>query len=498
MNVKLSTSSPSKRVKHALTSMKTDCVRPVVDGPVNETDSTEHQIIDSQISISSNLVVKPTEEFFDAQDGFKSSNDSAAASTTTNESSATQTEPDDIKTLLVMVGALTEEVKTMRTKMDIMHELQTNVNTLRVEFSSVKDNITGQIAELNSKVIINEEEISKLREQHKTNDQYIVSHVKPVVKKLEKGGLIDMMSKTLLEKITANEESIRGMKRPVESTAASVDMDKTLNMNLSDDEITTIAHHVLSLDGDDTPLGSVKSSVAEAKQRIMDISQKETESVQRFDAIEKQLITLKSMYDSLRQTPSKASNNNVINNNKSSSKPAENETLNHDVIIIGDSNTKKIDMGSIGRGTTRKRFTCYTIPQTVHFLNTANIVTPPKKVVFHLGTNDVKLGSSVQQLCEQYNHLIELARCKFPSARIYISSVFCRMSKTDRLNIVIAGLNEHLIKFCDGTPQYTLVDNSNIHHKDMKDPLHVNPTGFHTFICNLRVTVFGEKPNSRR
>ena len=150
-------------------------------------------------------------------------------------------------------------------------------------------------------------------------------------------------------------------------------------------------------------------------------------------------------------------------------------------------------MGKIGRGTTRKRFTCYTIPQAIHFINTANIVVPPKKVVLHMGTNDVKVGPEIDQLRAEYDRLIELARNKFPAARIYISSVFCRMKKDDKLNELINSVNTYLAEYCDRTALFTLVDNSNISHKDMKDPLHVNPTGFHTFLCNLRVTVFGEK-----
>ena len=178
--------------------------------------------------------------------------------------------------------------------------------------------------------------------------------------------------------------------------------------------------------------------------------------------------------------------------------PAEHQTLEHDVVLIGDSNTKNIDMDLIGRGTSRKRFTCYTIPEAKQFLNTANIIRQPKKVVLHLGTNDVKVGPSIDHLRDEYNELIVLARSKFPDARIYVSSVFCRMRKDDKLNDLINMLNDFLEEYCDRTPMFTLVNNSNIHHRDMRDPLHVNATGFYTFLCNLRVTVFGEKSSSSR
>ena len=155
-------------------------------------------------------------------------------------------------------------------------------------------------------------------------------------------------------------------------------------------------------------------------------------------------------------------------------------------------------MAYIGRGTSRKRFTCYTIPHAINFINTAHIVTPPKKIVLHLGTNDVKMGNDIDQLRASYDELIKTTRSTFPSARIYVSSVFCRMLKDDELNGTIRELNKYLNHYCDITPLFTIVNNSNIVHKDMKDPLHVNATGFHTFLCNLRVTVFEEKPNPKR
>ena len=72
------------------------------------------------------------------------------------------------------------------------------------------------------------------------------------------------------------------------------------------------------------------------------------------------------------------------------------------------------------------------------------------------------------------------------------------MRKDDKLNDAINTVNSHLADFCDKTAGFTLVNNSNIDHHDMKDPKHVNPTGFHTFLCNLRVIVFGEKHSPRR
>ena len=154
-------------------------------------------------------------------------------------------------------------------------------------------------------------------------------------------------------------------------------------------------------------------------------------------------------------------------------------------------------MKKLGHGLSRKRYTCYTIPQAMTFLNTATIKKQPKQVLLHLGTNDV-VNSQVDQLKKDYKELITLARKSFPEARIYISSVFVRMKKNDPLNKTIQNINSHLEDFCDRTQRYTFISNRNILHQDMRDPKHVNPTGFYMFVCNIRRTMFNDILPQRR
>ena len=176
-----------------------------------------------------------------------------------------------------------------------------------------------------------------------------------------------------------------------------------------------------------------------------------------------------------------------------------NQTLEHEVVIIGDSNTTNIDMSTMGNGVKRKRFTCYTIPQATEFLNTATIKKQPKKVLFHLGTNDI-VDTDQDTLKKDFHELSVLARSKFPQARIYFSSIFCRKNRTDTLNGPIREMNNYLEDFCDTTARFTLMNNNNISHRDMRDAKHVNQAGFETFEWNIRTAVFGEsfRPSRRR
>ena len=145
----------------------------------------------------------------------------------------------------------------------------------------------------------------------------------------------------------------------------------------------------------------------------------------------------------------------------------------------------------MAHGQCRIKYKCYTIPQALQFLNTATILKQPKKVLLHLGTNDVVRGRE-EDLKRSYDELFTRARDCFPEARIYISSIFVRMKKQDPLNKLIAKMNLYLETFCDRTAYYTFISNRNITYRDMKDPKHVNPGGFYTFVCNFRRIMFDE------
>ena len=154
-------------------------------------------------------------------------------------------------------------------------------------------------------------------------------------------------------------------------------------------------------------------------------------------------------------------------------------------------------MLNIGRGKTRKRFTCYTIPHVMQFLNTANVVQQPTKVLIHVGTNDVETKKE-PQLRKEVDNMIQLLRNTFPDARIFLSSIFVRKQKEDTLNNIIRTMNQYLEDFCDRTQRYTFMDNACISHNNMQDAKHVNPAGLHQFITNIRLAVFGERLNSSR
>ena len=129
--------------------------------------------------------------------------------------------------------------------------------------------------------------------------------------------------------------------------------------------------------------------------------------------------------------------------------------------------------------------------------NVNKIERQPKKVLFHLGTNDI-VERTAEEVRNDFDKLIKLSRQRFPEARIFFSSIFRRKKENDRLNQPISLVNTYLEEFCDKTVRMTFMDNGNIGHELMRDPRHVNPTGRHIFITNINLIVFGMTVTSKK
>ena len=237
---------------------------------------------------------------------------------------------DDFKMLFEMIGDLTEQTKSITIKTDLIPELQANFQSMRSEISSFKDNVTAQVAELSCRVLANEEDIVKLQQHNDANKVFMASHVRPAIKKLEKGGIIDLLSTQLLEKISSNENAITELRQLIEST----DTDKTFNFCLSDEEITTVALHVQNLADEGSPLAAVKSAVAKSENSIAALLKADKVVADRMQLLEKQVSDLVSAKPGLNISGNKGNNNNNNdnkdrnrNNNVNFKPPAEHQTL---------------------------------------------------------------------------------------------------------------------------------------------------------------------------
>ena len=389
----------------------------------------------------------------------------------------------DVSSLFEMIGDLTEKIKGITSKTDLIPNIQSEVNSMQAQMKSLKQDLGSQVADLSGRVLVNEGDITYLRTELQSNKQYVTDHVKPVISQLVKGGLT--------AKITANESAIADLKTRWEETSlATNSLDKTMGYGLSEEDTESIARYLHTLTEDDA--APTKRLISKAEKDIEQLKTADNKATEKLRQLEEKIHQLQNQKKTTNST-------NLKNDNQSRKKSLDvtKHTLDTEVVIIGDSNTTRIDMPSIGKGTTRRRFTCFTIPQAKKFIETATIDKKPAKVLLHVGTNDV-VNSDIEELKKGFDDLIDTARRRFPESRVLLSSIFVRKDKKDKLNKTIVSLNNYLDDFCDRTPKMSFMDNNNVEHHHMEDPKHVNPTGLHKFICNIRHAVFGETLSSSR
>ena len=131
---------------------------------------------------------------------------------TNNDSNGISIPPKDIGTLFEMIGEITEKMKTVTTTTALIPKLQSEIEAMANKISSFQSNIESQITDVSSRVLVYETDIKELKSNMQSDQTYLKSHVKPAIKKLEKGGLLDHLSKDLLAKIETNEKSVSELK----------------------------------------------------------------------------------------------------------------------------------------------------------------------------------------------------------------------------------------------------------------------------------------------
>lgn len=68
-------------------------------------------------------------------------------------------------------------------------------------------------------------------------------------------------------------------------------------------------------------------------------------------------------------------------------------TIDADVVILIDSNGKHIREDILDKGSSVAKILCYTVPDAIKIIENAIFIKPPKKILFHIGTNDIELAT---------------------------------------------------------------------------------------------------------
>ena len=383
----------------------------------------------------------------------------------------------DISLLYEQIGKLTENLKEVMHNTAAIPGMQTSIATLQVD-------VKTKLADLSGRMLIAEEDILQIKKDISANNTYMTQVIKPLVKQINRD--------KILETVVENSAKF--------SNLETQNQNDTLKYNLDEEQIESIIEKLLSskLVEMDQPITDLTESDISAQ--FSALQQETSTKLQKLSSDMKSVVVLdQELLDRVSRLEdlAKSSKDQPSHPVKPPDKPAP-DIIDHDFIIIGDSNTTVINMKDIAHNLKRKRFTRYTIPDAIEFVRTAVITSQPKKVLLHLGTNDiVSANGDVEELTTNYKILFDETRRRFPKARIFVSSIFNRKSKSDRLNRPIQEMNLIIESICDITPRMTLLDNSNIGHNNMYDPKHIDEDGLDIFLWNIRHTILGEVPRGK-
>ena len=176
-------------------------------------------------------------------------------------------------------------------------------------------------------------------------------------------------------------------------------------------------------------------------------------------------------------------------------KPTTIENLDHDILLIGDSNTFKIKEGRLKHGLSATKIMAYKIEHAITALQGLTPTRAPLKLMCHLGTNHISSNeddvNDLDEIKSNFTELFDLIDAKFPETDIYLSELFIRRERKVRGDV--KALNEFLKATCSSRNRYYLIQHSyNIDsYNHLRDNRHLNMAGFYNFLSNIRLHMFG-------
>ena len=182
---------------------------------------------------------------------------------------------------------------------------------------------------------------------------------------------------------------------------------------------------------------------------------------------------------------------------------ASTDELNHELLIVGDSNTHYIKESILKHGMTAAKFTAYKIDQAVSTIDEMKVISQPSKILINIGTNHFSSNerdtNDLTDIKAQFEDLFGLLQRKFPDSEIWISEIFIRKGKC--LDEDIKEINDYLKTACRHRPNFSLIRhrdniyNSSIH---LEGNRHLSQRGFSLFLFNIRTQMLKMIPKMPR
>ena len=171
--------------------------------------------------------------------------------------------------------------------------------------------------------------------------------------------------------------------------------------------------------------------------------------------------------------------------------------LNHDLVILIDSNGKSILPEKLYPGYSVKKILCMTIEKGFEIINSAVLKKDPKIILLHTGTNN--LDHEKKEALE--DHLINLTSLichRFPLSKLMISSL---LPRKDQLIGMVKSINATLEQRTLHLPNAHFISHFNLFDKDLDDILidnkHLNQHSLKRFVRNFKDSLLGGRNKSQ-
>ena len=165
-------------------------------------------------------------------------------------------------------------------------------------------------------------------------------------------------------------------------------------------------------------------------------------------------------------------------------------------LFITDSNLKRINPDIMNHGTKCAKVYCPTFQHVKDYLDKVNVISSPKVIFFHCGTNCLdEWFRDVKMFEDEFVKILTNVKTVFIASKIVVSSILPRGEA--HVNRIIPRINDFLQGCCASSNDFSFMNNVNIKRNMLRDNdnKHVNTNGFRTLLSNVRYTLFGKYPS---
>ena len=165
-------------------------------------------------------------------------------------------------------------------------------------------------------------------------------------------------------------------------------------------------------------------------------------------------------------------------------------TIDADVVILIDSNGKHIREDILDKGSSVAKILCYTVPDAIKIIENATFIKPPKKILFHIGTNDIELATPTT-IAAKMDQLLHVTRSRLQHTQIFVSSVMQRRDLMDKVEELNSLYSDIVLKYYG-----TFLEHKYIKQNMLSDKKHLHPRGFYLLLAYFRFILFGTWPKA--